>query len=261
MNIIVCVKQVPRTTGVKIDPQTGTLMRKGASAMLNSFDMYAIEEGLKLKESFGGTVTVISMGPPQAEYALKFAISMGCDSAVLLSDRIFAGADTLATSYTLACGIKKIGTFDIILCGVKTTDGDTAQVGPGLAEELKIPHICYVRKIEMINNGHIFVERMMEDSYEMINTPLPCLITVTKEINKPRLPTLKGKMCALNTRIRMWRAKDLNGNSRRFGLDGSATHVIKVFPPRGRKKGVMLSGTPSTQTKKLVEKLSQLKLV
>ena len=261
MNIIVCVKQVPGATEVKINHQTGTLMRKNASAMLNSFDMYAIEEGLRLKESLGGTVTVISMGPPQAEYALKFAVSMGCDNAVLLSDKRFAGADTLATSYTLARGIKKIGTFDIILCGVKTTDGDTAQVGPGLAEVLQVPHICYVRKIEKINNGHIFVERMMEDGYEMINTVLPCLITVTKEINKPRLPTLQGKMFALNTRIKVWRAKDLNGSSRRFGLDGSATQVIKVFPPQGRKKGVVLSGTPSTQTKKLVEKLIQLKLV
>ncbi len=261
MDIIVCVKQVPGTTGVKIDPQTGTLMREGSLAMLNSFDMYAIEEGLRLKEIFGGTVTVISMGPPQAEYALKFAISMGCDSAILLSDRVFAGADTLATSYTLACGIKKIGSFDIILCGVKTTDGDTAQVGPGLAEELKITHICYVRKIMKITNGSILVERMMEDGYEIINTALPCLITVTKEINEPRLPNLLGKMCALDTRIKVWRAEDLDGNSKRFGLEGSATQVIKVFPPQVRKKGVILSGTPLTKTKKLVEKLIQLKLV
>ncbi len=261
MNIIVCIKQVPASTEIKIDPETGTLMREGTLSTVNPFDRYAIEEALRLKETYGGKVTVLSMGPPQAEYALKFAISMGCEHAVLLSDKTFAGADTLATSFTLACGIRKIGSFDIIICGVKTVDGDTAQVGPGLAEELEISNVCYVRKILKVNNGGVLVERMVDGGYETVNALLPCLMTISKETNEPRFPTLQGKIFSLNTGIKIWNSNDLNGHSGRYGLNGSPTQVIKVFPPRKRKKGTILTGTLSDKTKKLVEKLGELKLV
>ena len=194
MNIIVCIKQVPNTTDVKIDPVKNTLIREGVESIINPFDMYAIEEAVRLKERFGGKVTVISMGPPQAEAALKEAISIGCDEAILISDRKFAGSDTWATSYTLSCAIKKIGVFDIILCGKQASDGDTAQVGPGISTHLNIPQVTYVKKIEEIKDNKARVERMTEEGYDIVETPIPCLFTVVKEINTPRLPSLKGMM-------------------------------------------------------------------
>src|SRR3989338_1484250 len=212
MNIVVCIKQVPDTTNVRIDPETNTLVRSGVQSIINPFDMYAIEEAVRLKEKFGGLVTIITMGPPQAEEALREAISLGADEAVLISDRAFAGSDTWATSYTLSRAIGKIGKFDIIICGKQAIDGDTAQVGPGVAAFLDIPQITFVKKIEEITavNQHernesratnderrfIRAERMTEEGYDIIESPLPCLITVVKEINEPRLPSLKGKMRA-----------------------------------------------------------------
>ena len=157
MKIIVCIKQVPGTTEVDIDPETGTLMREGIEAVVNPLDLYAIEEALRLKEEFGGTIVSLSMGPPQAEQAMREALALGCDEAILLTDRIFAGADTWATAYTLACAIRKLGDYDIVLCGLKTTDGDTAQVGPELAEELGIPHVSYVGKIVNVKEGVMMV--------------------------------------------------------------------------------------------------------
>ena len=173
MNIIVCIKQVPNTTNVQIDAETGRLKREGVESIVNPFDEYAIEEGVRLKEKIGGKVIAVTMGPPQAEAILREAISKGVDEGVLVSDRAFGGADTLATSYALACAIKHIGDYGIIICGKQATDGDTAQVGPGIAEMLDIPHVAYVKKIEDINASSAKLERMMEDGYDLIESPLP----------------------------------------------------------------------------------------
>lgn len=188
MHIIVCIKQVPGTTNVQIDPEKGTLKREGVEAIVNPFNEYAIEEAVRLKEKVGGKVTVITMGPPQAESALRQAISVGCDQAILICDRAFAGADTWATSYAISTAIKTIGDFDVIFCGKQATDGDTAQVGPSVAEMLNIPHVAYVKKLEEVSEKSIKVQRMMEDGYDLIEVPLPCLFTVVKEINTPRIP-------------------------------------------------------------------------
>ena len=174
MDIIVCIKQVPETADIKIDPKTNTLIREGTSSIINPYDMYAIEEALRIKEKMGGKVTVITMGPPQAESMLREAISLGCDQAILITDSAFAGSDTWATSYTLACAIRKIGSFNLIICGKQAMDGDTAQVGPGVSVQLNIPQITYVKKIEKIDENYAQVERMTEEGYEVIETSLPC---------------------------------------------------------------------------------------
>jgi len=255
MHIIVCIKQVPNTADVKIDPKTNTLIREGVESIINPFDTYAIEEGVRLKERFGGKITVVSMGPPQAEAALREAVSLGCDEAVLISDRAFAGSDTWATSYTLSQAVRKIGSFDLILCGKQASDGDTAQVGPGIATHLDIPQVTYVKKIEEIEAKKARVERLIEEGYEVIETPLPCLFTVVKEINVPRLPSLKGKIRAKATKIINWTAKDLNCEPKMIGLDGSPTKVVKIFNPAPRKGGVKLTGEPHEVVDKLVELL------
>ena len=242
MNIIVCIKQVPNTTDVKIDPVTNTLIRDGVESVINPIDAYAIEEGVRLRERFGGKVTVITMGPPQAEAALKEAISLGCDEAVLISDRKFAGSDTWATSYTLSCAIKKIGDYDIILCGKQASDGDTAQVGPGISTHLDIPQVTYVKKIEEIQDSKAKVERMTEEGYDIIETPLPCLLTVVKEINTPRMPSLKGMMKAKSAQVAKWTAADIDADPKSLGLDGSPTRVVKIFTPQPRKGGEMIKG-------------------
>ena len=242
MNIIVCIKQVPNTTDVRIDPVKNTLIREGVESIINPFDTYAIEEAVRLKERFTGKVTVITMGPPQAEAALKEAISLGCDEGILVSDRKFAGSDTWATSYTLACAIKKIGAFDIILCGKQASDGDTAQVGPGISTHLDIPQVTYVKKIEEIKNNLAKVERMTEEGYDIVETPIPCLFTVVKEINTPRLPSLKGMMRAKSAKIIQWTAADINSDPKKIGLDGSPTRVVKIFTPAPRKGGEILKG-------------------
>ena len=180
MNIIVCIKQVPDTTKVKIDPETNTLVREGVESIINPFDIYALEEAIRLKEKIGGNVTVLTMGPPQAAEVLREAIAMGADDVYLLSDKAFAGADTLATSYTLSKGIEKVGQFDLIICGKQTMDGDTAQVGSEIAQKLGIPVVTYVSKIEDIENGQIKLKRMVEDGYEVIETETPLLMTVIK---------------------------------------------------------------------------------
>ncbi len=252
MNIVVCIKQVPDTTSVKIDPKTNTLIREGVESIINPFDAYAIEEGVRLKEKFGGKTTVISMGPPQAEVALREAISLGCDEGVLVSDRAFAGSDTLATSYTLAKAIKKLGEVDVILCGKQASDGDTAQVGPGISTHLDIPQVTYVKKIEEINEKEATVERMTEEGYEIVKTQLPCLFTVVKEINEPRLPSLKGKMKAKKAEIRSLKAIDLDVVEDRLGLTGSPTQVVRIFTPPPRPKGEIFDSDPAESVDKLV---------
>jgi electron transfer flavoprotein alpha/beta subunit len=237
VHAIVCIKQVPDTTEVKIDPERGTLIREGVPSVVNPFDTYAIEEALLLKEKFGGRVTVISMGPPQALEALKEAVAMGCDDAILISDRAFAGSDTWATAYTLAQTIRRIGAFDVILCGKQAIDGDTGQVGPGIARQLGINQLTYVFKIQEMDPsaGTVGVERLLEEGLEVVASRLPALLTVVKDINKPRYPTFKGIRRASRMEIPVWNATDLEGaNPALFGLDGSPTRVVKVFTPPAR---------------------------
>ena len=255
MDIIVCIKQVPNTTDVKIDPETNTLIREGVESIINPFDTYAIEEGVRLKERFGGKVTAITMGPPQAEASLKEAISLGVDEGILISDRAFAGSDTWATSYTLAKAIKKIGRYDLIICGKQASDGDTAQVGPGISTHLDLPQVAYVKKIEEVDTSKAKVERMTEEGYEVIETPLPCLITVVKEINDPRLPSLKGKMKAKSAKIEVWKAQEINCDPKNIGLEGSPTKVVKIFSPPPREKGKILHGEPREVVDELVNLL------
>lgn len=244
MNIIVCIKQVPNTTDVKINPETNTLIRDGVESVINPFDNYAIEEAVRLKEKFGGKVTVVSMGPPQAEVSLREAISVGCDEGVLLTDRRFAGSDTWATSYTLSQAIRKLKDFDIIMCGKQASDGDTAQVGPGIATHLDLPQVAYVRKIEEIAHGKARVERLTEEGYEIIEVTIPVLFTVVKEINEPRLPSLKGKMKAKSAVITKWDADAVDCNINDIGLTGSPTRVVKIFSPPPRKGGEIIKGEP-----------------
>jgi len=255
MNIIICIKQVPETTEVKINPETNTLIREGVKSIINPFDMYAIEEAVRLKEKFGGKAIVITMGPPQAEAALREALSLGIDEAILITDRAFAGSDTWATSYTLARVIRKIGAFDLILCGKQASDGDTAQVGPGISAHLDIPQVTYVKKIEELRDNSLRVERMMEEGYEVIEIPLPCLLTVVKEINEPRLPSLKAMLRAKSAKITVWTQKELNLDPQSIGLCGSPTQVIKIFTPPPRIGGQILTGDNQEIVGKLVELL------
>ncbi|MFA6349698.1 MAG: electron transfer flavoprotein subunit beta/FixA family protein [Candidatus Omnitrophota bacterium] len=253
MNIIVCIKQVPETTEVRINPETNTLIREGVKSIINPFDMYAIEEAVRLKERFTGKITVITMGPPQAEAALKEAIAMGADEGILVCDRAFAGSDTWATSYTLSGAIKKLGAFDLILCGKQASDGDTAQVGPGIAAHMNIPQVTYVKKVEEATDILMRVERMLEEGFERIETPLPALMTVVKEINEPRIPSLKGMMRAKSAKITTWGQKDLNLDPQNIGLCGSPTQVVKIFTPPQRAGGQMLQGEPNEVAAKIVE--------
>jgi len=253
MNIIVCIKQVPETTEVKINPETNTLIREGVKAIINPFDMYAIEEALRLKKRFGGKVMIVTMGPPQAEAALREAISMGADEGYLICDRAFAGSDTWATSYTLAGAIKKLGQFDLIICGKQASDGDTAQVGPGISTHLNIPQVTYVKKVEEATDKLMRLERMLEEGYEVIETPLPALLTVVKEINEPRIPSLKGLVRAKSAKITIFTQKDLNLDEQEIGLCGSPTQVIKIFSPAPRVGGQILKGEVPDIAKQLVE--------
>ena len=265
MNIIVCIKQVPDTTNVKIDPKTNTLIREGVKSIVNPFDENAIEEAIRLKEAHGGKVTVITMGPPQATEALKSAIAMGADEGILISDRAFAGADTWATSYTLSQAIKKIGTFDLVLFGKQAIDGDTAQVGPGVAEFLDIPQVTFAIKIEIVGAAHeqpvIRVKRQLEESAEIVETTLPAAVTVIKQINEPRLPSLKGQMRAKKAEIQMWTAEAILAEAENIGLKGSPTQVVRIFTPPPRGNSEMLEGDIDEISVKLFNKLKEQKVI
>ena len=237
MKIVVCIKQVPDTTDIKIDPETNTLIREGVASIVNPFDLYAIEEAIRIKEQHGGSITAISMGPPQAEAALRECVSIGVDEIILISDRKFAGADTWATGLVLAEAVKKISDYDLLLFGQQAIDGDTAQVGPGVATFLKIPQACFVRKIEEIYDNKIIVERLMEDGYDRISMTLPTALSVVKEINVPRLPSLRGKRNAKKAELTIWTADDLNLDEAEIGLNGSPTQVAKIFSPELNKAG------------------------
>jgi electron transfer flavoprotein beta subunit len=255
MNIIICIKQVPGTTEVKIDPQKNTLIREGIKNIINPLDTYALEEGLKLKERYGGKVTALSMGPPQAVEALREAISMGIDEGILLSDAALAGSDTWATAYALAAAIKKLGQADLIICGRQTTDGDTGQVGPELAEMLKLPIVTYVSKIEEIASGRMRVQRLIEEGHETIESPVPAVITVVKEINVPRLPSLRGMTKAKGATIPIWTIKELGVDPGMVGLAGSATKVVKLSYPQRTSQGELLKGELASQVETLLARL------
>lgn len=262
VNIVVCIKQVPGTTQVKINPDTGTLIRDGVEAIVNPFDEYAIEEALKIKERLGNTVVkVITMGPPQAEATLKSAIAMGADEGYLVTDRAFAGSDTWATSYTLASAIKTLGKIDLIICGKQAIDGDTAQVGPGVAEMLSIPFVAWVRKVEEIDSNSIRVERLMDDGYDIVEMSLPGLITVVKEINTPRMASLKGKMRAKNATIVTIDSKTMVVDPGRLGLSGSPTQVLRSFVPERKAGGEKVTGELPDLVQKIITTITELNIV
>lgn len=258
MNIIVCIKQVPDTSEVRINPETNTLIREGVPSIINPYDLHALEAALQIREKVGGKVTVITMGPPQAEDALRDAIAMGADDVRLISDKAFAGADTWATSYTLYKAIEKLG-YDIILCGKQAIDGDTAQVGPEVAEFLNIPHIAYIRKIEDINDKYIKVQRLMDDGYDVVESPLPVLLTVVKELNTPRLPSLKGKMAAKKAVITKMDLNAIGAEPENVGLKGSPTQVKHIFAPQSKSNRKMLQGSIEEQVDELIKELRSLK--
>ncbi len=256
LNIVVCIKQVPDTTDVKINPETNTLIREGVASIINPFDTYALEEAVRLKEKFGGTVNVMTMGPPQAEVCLRDAIALGADEAFLLSDRAFAGSDTLATAYALSAGIRKLGGADVILMGRQAIDGDTGQVGPETAENLGCPHLTDVRKIESVEtDGTLILQRMLEEGYVRIKVKAPVVITVVKEINEPRLPSLRGKMNAKKKSINVWTAADMEVEPKRLGLTGSPTQVVKIFTPPKPAGGIIFEGSVTENVKDLIAEL------
>ncbi len=240
MKLIVPIKQVPETGNVKMDEATGTMIRDGVESIVNPLDLYAIECALQLKEQEDGEITVLSMGPPKAEKAIREALSMGCDEGQLLSDRAFAGADTWATSYVLAQAIRDMGDFDIILAGVRATDGDTGQVGPEIASMLDLPIATFVSKIVEIGDDAITVERLIEGGYETVNVPLPCLLTVVNEISFPRLPTLRGKQAARAKEVPMLTRDKLTLEDEKLGLKGSPTRVVKIDKPKVTRNGVLI---------------------
>jgi electron transfer flavoprotein alpha/beta subunit len=260
VDCIVCIKQVPDTAEVKINPETNTLIREGVPSMINPYDMHAIEAAIQIREKTGGKITVITMGPPQAEVALREAISLGVDEVRLISDRAFAGSDTWATSYTLSRAISKLG-FDLIFCGKQAIDGDTAQVGPEVAEFLDIPHIAFVKKIEDVSDEGIRVQRLMDDGYDVVEVPLPALLTVVKEINVPRLPSLRGKMAAKKAVIETLDFAAIGAEEGKVGLKGSPTQVRKIFAPQSNVVKKTLEGTLEEQVGALIEDLRGMKCI
>jgi len=261
LDVIVLVKQVPNTAEVKIDPRTGTLMREGVESIINPDDLHALEAGLRLRESHGGRVTAVSMGPPQAMDALREALGMGADAAVLLTDRAFAGADTLATSYTLGKCIRKLGRFDLVVAGHQAIDGDTAQIGPQVAEYLDVPQVIRATRLE-VRDGELHAERTHEDGVEAVRCALPALVTVTREANKPRYPYIPRLMAAFdpNAPIKTWGPKDIGADERLIGLKGSPTQVQKTFTPKLEKKVEKLSGQPAEMARALVGRLKERRL-
>ena len=253
MQIIVCIKQVPETKSVKMDPETRTVIRQGVQAIINPLDLYALEAALELKERCKAQVTAISMGPPQAVTALKEAVAMGVDEAVLVSDRAFAGSDTWATSYILAGAIKQLGEFDLIICGERATDGDTGQVGPEMAAALDLPVITYVNHINKLQDGNLKVSRLIESGTEKLSMQLPGVLTVVKEIGEPRLPTFRGKLKAKKIELPSFDLKTLNLDKSLIGLKGSPTRVVKIFRPEVVRNCEMLRAETEAQTNEAVD--------
>jgi electron transfer flavoprotein beta subunit len=268
VHIVCCIKQVPDTTEVRIDPKTNTLIREGVPSIVNPYDIHGVEEAVRLKEKYGGKVTIISLGPPQAEEALRRAISFGADEAILVTDRAFAGSDTLATSYVLARAVKKVGEkepVDLIICGKQAIDGDTAQVGPGIACRLKVPQLTYVMKINAVDfrKREITVQRKLEGGKEVITAKLPALLTVLKDLNELRYATLPNLIRAAQYRPVFWGKNDLDVEDEKIGLKGSPTTVRKVWPPPAKKRGEIMEAKQDVNkvTKEVVERLLKTKII
>lgn len=266
MKIITPIKQVPETSNVKMDEETGTMKRDGVESIINPLDLYAIESALQIVEEYGGEVIAVTMGPPSAEKALKEAIAMGCDDGILLSGKEFAGADTWSTSYSLSECIKDIGDYDLIFCGLQATDGDTAQVGPGIASFLDIPLATYVSKIDEIHlakdttytepdENYITVERLLENGYEKIKMPMPALITVVKEISFPRLPTLSGKRKARDKKISPVNSENIPMKKEYLGLNGSPTRVVNIDRPKVTRGGKLIDASDETKYESAIDEL------
>jgi len=260
MHILVCVKQVPDTTEIKLDPKTNTLDRSSAPTIINSYDAHAVEEAVKIKSHFGGKVSVITMGPLQAQDVIKKCIEMGADDGYLLSDRAFAGSDTLSTSYILSMGIKKImekNSIDLVFCGKQAIDGDTAQVGPGIACRLGIPQLTYVESIESfdLERNVVVLHRKIDDGYEVVQAKLPCLITVEKDINELSFSPLTNMIKAARYQAVSWSINDFTADLSQMGLKGSPTSVRRTFPPALRTGGELLKGSDDEIIETLVNKL------
>lgn len=262
MQIVVCVKMVPDTTLVKIDPETNTLVREGIPFITNPFDAHALEEALRMKDRYGCQVTAISMGPPTAERVLRKALALGADRAVLMSDRAFGGADTLATSQVLAEAIRKLSEespVDLVFCGMQTIDGDTAQVGPGIACRLEYAQLTLVDQIIEIDEGKkkIRVRRKLEHRYEIVETSLPALVTVVREINHPRYPTVPARLAAEYALLPVWSNDVMKLDKKIIGLNGSPTHVRRIFAPQ-REKGDIINGEGSNKDRAVNQMMDKL---
>ena len=253
MKILVCVKQVPDTTEVRIDRETNTLQRQDVPSILNPFDRHALEAALRVKERCGGTVSVLTMGPLQAQEVLKECLALGADEAVLLSDKAFAGADTLATSRTLAAAISKLGPTELIFCGKQAIDGDTAQVGPELAEQLNMAQVTCVSGLEVFpEQQRLIAEREVEDGHEVLELPFPAVLTISKCLNEPRYPSIKGRLRANKTPIPILNLEDLGLRAEETGLQGSPTRVVRIFAPETRKGGEVIQGMAPRQAADLL---------
>jgi electron transfer flavoprotein beta subunit len=263
MRIIVLVKQVPNTTEVKLDPKTGNLIREGVESIVNPDDRHAIEAAVRLKADGKGKVIVLSMGPVQAIDAISEAMGMGADEGILLTDRAFAGADTWATSFTLGKAIQRIGGYDLIMSGRQAIDGDTAQIGPQVADYLKIPQVTYVFEIEEIKEKSVVVKRRLEDGFERIESDLPALLTVIGELNKPRYPRMDRLIdsCAEKSPIKIWNAADIGVHTKDVGLEGSLTHVIKTFAPKLQRQTEILQGDARMSVKTLLGRLREKRII
>lgn len=260
LNTMVLVKQVPEMGKVKFDTEKGKIDRSSARGEINPFDLNALEVAVQMKEKLGGTITVISMGPPQAESSLKEALARGLDRAILLTDKKFAGADTLATSFTLASAIRKIGNFDFIICGEKTVDGDTGQVGPEVAEHLGIPHVAYVSEIKDYGKEKLTVVSEIGENNYLMEIKSPGLITVTKDVNEPRYLSFGKKLKARKLKIETWDFNDLAdvSDEEKFGVKGSPTMVYGItIPPEKGKRGKILRGRPEETAKKLLDEIGE----
>lgn len=260
MNIVVCIKQVPASSNVKINPETGALIRDGSNTKMNPYDLYALETALKIKEKTGALVKAVTMGPNFAMQVLKEAMWMGCDDGTIFSDRKFGGADVVATSYTLSQGIKAMGDFDLILCGKQTTDGDTAQVGPEMAEALGIPHLCYVDKIIEVKEKSIVVRCNMDSTVETYEIKYPCLLTVEKGIYTPRLPSYKRSVMTRDRQFNVITFADVKDQDEsHYGAKGSATQVEKMFNPEKNNDRVIIKGTTEENSSKIIDILKDKK--
>jgi electron transfer flavoprotein beta subunit len=268
MLIVTCVKQVPDTTQVRVDPTTGTLIREGVPFIMNPFDTHALEESLRLKERYGLKTAVISMGPPNTEVTLRKALALGADEAILLSDRAFGGADTLATSLVLAEAIKRLNQKEeviMVVCGRQTIDGDTAQVGPGIATRLGYSQLTLVDRIDNVDlhGRKVRVRRRLEGRHEIVEAPLPALLAVVREINRPRYPTVPMRLMAEEASVTLWDNKVMGLNEETIGLKGSATQVRKIFSPERTKGEILGDGAndPQEAARLLVDRLIEKGLI